>query len=299
MRKFRSNGVNIRDARISHIFLIALAVLCVIMGAVTEWHIRNASETGMSAARITLEGCRDSLRQWVSAQSDEERYKAAVRFESISSGLPHPVKLETLGELASRMKEGDADADELQRIADIFARLAASEHSDGALTREHIAAEINGIFEPETVTENAELSDNAPIPYEVLSYTRKVVENSIHRLFEGHEGSIEPKLSENSTVWNASADNVRMSFNAETGQLEEFTFIRLGHPPETALDTEKKLDSVRTFYSVGRRCDAPISAEPEGELGGFLSVLVTDSDGSYRVSVDRHGRVWSFMKVKR
>jgi len=299
MRKFRSDGVNLRDVRIVYVLLLFLAVLCAVMGAALKYFSGNAKETGLSGARMALEGCYDSLLQWETAQDSEGRYKAAVRFETVSCGLPSDVKLELLSELAVGLKDGTADKNKVRALAETFGNLAASDYGSAFEASINISKAVNEALGVSHEQAESELSAEAEIPNEVLAYTEKVVKKSIREIFDGNEGTIKPTLSESKDKWTVSADNVRMSFDAENGRMEEFVIIRLGQSPGDAADIEKRLEAVRDFYTANRRCERVISVEPEREICGFLSVLVNDTDGSYRVSVDPHCRIWSLTKVKR
>jgi len=296
MRRFRSDGDNLRDMRISYTMLLSLAVLCTVMGVVLTRLDSKNDTNGLADRYAVLADCADTLNAWEMADNDDERTKAALRFESALTSLPSQVKIEPMIELARDMADGSADLSRVHALADTFWLLSAVDFENDDEARNNIADTLNGVNN----VINTEISEPAIAPPpEVLSYTRKVVRRSVHNIFDGHEGSMEPELSDDGGGWTVVADNVRMSFDSNTGSLEAFVFLRIGSAPDTVMNEDELLDAASDFYKANRRRNGNISVRKVNEMCGFLCAEVTDGDDVYRVNVDSHGRIWSLIKVKR
>ncbi len=299
MRKFRSNTENIRDMRIAYTFLLSLAVVCLILGVVsTRLGSRlHANELADSYRALTL--CSDALREWDSAQSDESRYAAAIRFGDAAAMLPSEVELEPLLSLADKMRAGEDAANAVHTFADTFALLAALDYADDAEARAVIASALDGVvgaLAPETSQPpSADVEQLLP---EVVAYSGKVAAKGIKAIFGANAGTLTPHLAESGDVFVAENENLRMTFSAADGNLESFIFIRLGDVPSIELNDSERLRAALDFFNLNRRkrgADADIA----GEVCGFLIADITAGEDSYRAAVDKYGRVWSLTKVKR
>lgn len=296
MRRFRSDGDNLRDMRISYTLLLSLAVLCTVMGTVlTRLDIKNTAK-GLSDSYAVLTDCADTLISWENATDDRERTRAALRFENALASLPHGVELEPMIALAREMADGGADKVRVHALADTFLLLSSVDFENGDEARRNITATLNGVNG--VVDTSPQEASDVP-PQEVLLYTGKVVKRSLHGIFGGREGSMEPKLSADSGEWTVLADNVRMSFDSETGSLDAFVFLRLGAVPDETLSADARLSAAKEFYCTNRRRGEEVEATVNGELCGFTAVDIADGDERFRVCVDSHGRIWSLVKVKR
>ena len=296
MRKFRNDKTNLRDTRIVYTFLLSLALLCTIMAVVlTQLNKRAASGTLAEYYR-TLSSCSDALRSWELAERAQDQYTASLRFRSAVAQLPEEVVLEPLLELADSMESGSADPARVRAMAETFCVLCAAGYSEPSDAASGIADAVNGVS-------GAVLSEQSAQPVslmpEVLSYTYKVTKNSVRHIFDGNSGQMKPKLSADGGTWDVVADNVRMSFDAQTGGLEAFVFLRLGAVPHKRANEEECLDAVKQFYCTNRRRSDNVTVQVVDRLGGFLCADVMDGDDVYRVNVDSHARVWSLVKVKR
>ncbi|MBQ8551216.1 MAG: hypothetical protein IJ428_00215 [Clostridia bacterium] len=300
MRKLRSDTENIRDTRIAYTFLLSLAVLCLILGIIaTNLGSRlHANELADSYMSLTL--CSDALREWDDAASDEARYAAAIRFGNAAARLPSEVKLEPLLSLADKMRSGDGAASEVRAFADTFALLATLDYADNAEARSIIAETIDGVHSAltEKLDEDPPEAAGELLP-EVVAYSQKVAQKGIEAIFGGNAGSLSPILAESGDVFVAENDNLRMTFSAADGSLESFVYIRLGDAPSTVRSRSERLSAALDFFNLNRRRGKGTDASIAGELCGFMLADITAGEETYRAAVDKYGRVWSLMKVKR
>lgn len=296
VRKFRNNRENMRDTRISYLFLLSLAFICTITGLVLNRFENKASAAEISVRYRTLTQCADALIAWETADNDADRYTASLRFENAAAGLPSQVELEPLYKLAGSMRDGNADVAHIRALADTFSMLSAVEYPNEAEARDSIGKTLNGVNH---LAASDSLEAAVIPPPEVLSYTRKVAEKSVHGIFDGHEGAMEPELTEDGGSWAVLADNVRMSFDSQTGSLEAFVFLRIGAVSDSALSEDELVETAREFYCANRRRDGGVEAKIETEICGFSAVDITDGSELWRVCIDSHGQVWSLVKVKR
>ena len=296
MRKFRSDGKNLADRRIVYIFLASATVVCTVMALLIGRYERITVKSNSENRQKILTECADALVAWERAENAEGRLLAAVRFESSVVRLPSEVEIEPLLELSHSMLAGDADAESVRAVADTFSLLSDVSYGDEKTAWQNIGDVLAGVF---GVTAPRVEEDTAVMPAEVLAYTEKVVKKSVRRIFDGNEGNMSPTLSENGKKWTVSADNVLMDFDAQTGSLDRFVFLRLGAVPDKAVTDTELIDIAVDFYCTNRRCRRDISAVLNMETNGFSAVDITDKDEHWRLCLDGHGRVWSLTKVKR
>ncbi|MBQ8250030.1 MAG: hypothetical protein IJY93_09185 [Clostridia bacterium] len=303
MRSFRRDSVNLRDMRISYIFILSLTFICAVMGMIITNQENRIHTNELENCHESLALCADALDEWSAANDDEGRYSASVRFENAVMSLPSEVETEPLLYLASGMRENNDASAYVRALADTFSLLASIDYTDGTEARELIAMTLEGVSD-ELGLESAEpatqsLQGEASIPPEVREYTNTVVKQSIRSLFGKNAGTLETVLSDEGDLWLVQNDNLRMSFSASDGSLEEFVYIRIGDHPSEKVSEEEQLSLVCDFYSDMRRTRSDVSAEPSGEICGFLLARITDGEEIWQSAVDSYGRIWSLIKVKR
>lgn len=299
MRQFRSDAENIRDMRIAYTFLISLAAVCLILGIVSTRLGARLHANELADSYRALKLCSDALSEWETAGSDELRVNAALRFKDAAARLPSEVELEPLIGLADRMGTGADAAYTVRAFYDTFTLLAALDYTSSAEARTVIATTLDGVGDA-LMPEEAPTEGGAEklLPPEVVAYSGKVVAKSIKAVFGTNAGTLEPVLADTGDVFVAENDNLRMTFSAEDGSLESFVFIRLGDTPTIELNDSERLGAALDFFLLNRRRKGA-EAKISGELCGFLIADITAGDELYRTAVDKYGRVWSLVKVKR
>ncbi len=302
MRSFRRDRVNLRDMRISYIFILSLTLICAVMGMIitNQENLIHANELESCHESLTL--CADALDEWSAATDDEGRYSASLRFENAVMSLPSEVETAPLLSLVGGMRGNDDSAAYVRALADTFSLLASIDYTDEREARELIALTLEGVSQELGLKSEPVLQptqDEVSIPPEVKAYTSTVVKQSIRSLFGKNAGVLEAVLSDEGGLWLVENDNLRMSFSASEGSLEEFVYIRLGDHPSEKVTREEQLSLVCDFYSDMRRTRSKISAEPSGEICGFLFARITDGEEIWQSAVDSYGRIWSLIKVKR
>lgn len=303
MRPFRRDSVNLRDMRISYIFILSFAFICAVMGIIITSQENRIHTNELENCHESLTLCADALEEWGTAGDDEARYSASVRFKNALMSLPAEVETEPMLMLANDMREGESAAVYVQALADTFALLASIDYVDDTEARELIAITLEGVnaelgLEPTEPASHSLPTDTSVAP-EVRQYTRNVVKQSIRSLFGKNASTLETVLSDEGDLWLVENDNLRMSFSASDGALEEFVYIRIGDHPTQKVSKEEQLSRVGDFYSDMRRTTASVSVEPAGTVCGFMVVDITDGEEIWQSSVDSYGRVWSLIKVKR
>ncbi len=303
MRSFRRDRVNLRDQRISYIFILALAFICAVMGMIITNQENSIHTSELENCHESLTLCADALDEWIASEDDEARYGAALRFKNALMNLPAEVETEPLLTLANEMSEDVDKASYARALADTFALLASIDYKDDTEARELIGATLDSVNSELGLVTNEPASQSAQvetsIPPEVRAYTHTVVKQSIRSFFGKNASTLESVLSDGGDLWLVENDNLRMSFCAYDGSLEEFVYIRLGDHPSEKVSREEQLSRVCDFFSDMRRTTARVSAEPVGEMCGFLLAEVADGEETWQVSVDSYGRIWSLIKVKR
>lgn len=298
MRKLQKNSRTLRDIRIAYTLLLSLALLCAVMGMVAADLSNDLHGERESERSRTLTLCADSLHAWSTAATDDARYDAAVKFENAAARLPAEVDISPLMKLSLNMRTSRAVSTHVRAYEDTFAMLAAVDYTETANASELIGETLAGVATALGLTPTQDPtaeSVNAPPP-EVVNYTRTVVNESIDKMFGA--AAPEPVLADNGDVFRAENANMRMVFSASDGSLTEFVHIHLGSVPAASLTEEEQLSAAHDFFKTAAR-GGETGIQKIGSVCGFMSAEVSDRSGEYRITVDRYGRVWSFLKVKR
>ncbi len=300
MRSFRKNSENLRDTRISYMFVLSLTLICAVMGIVIgrQGALIHAKE--LEACYESLALCSDALDEWSAALSDEARYAAAVRFGGAVASLPSEVNAKPLLALADNMRSGQNAKTRVRAFSDTFALLASIEYTDDEDARRIIAETIDEVnrglvLEPPRMnTRSAE--PTASILPEVVRYSRDVAKRAVGTLFGRNASTLELALSEDGETWVTETDNLRMIFSAEDGSLDGFVYIRLGDQPAERVAEEERLSTVRDFFRDMRRTGASVEVRASGEACGFLLAEINDGGEIWYSAVDSYGRIWSLIK---
>ena len=299
MRSIRRNTQNLRDTRIAYTFLISFALVCLILIIITSRLDGDLRKSELEGYYESLALCADALEEWSAADGAQERYAASVRFESAASSLPSEVELEPILSLADYMRMGESAAARVRAFADTFALLSAVEYTDADEARRIISETLGGVsqkvFAP--ITAKPDIAVTLPPP-EVLTYTKRVAENTIKKIFGGSAVGLEPHQSEDGS-WVSQTDNMRMTFSGTDGSLEAFVFIRVGDKPNAAVSEQEVISAALEFYKSTRRTSGGASVAAHSKECGFIVCEIVDSGEYWRATVDDYGRVWSLMKVKR
>lgn len=301
MRHFRENADNLRDTRVAYTLLISLAAVCTILGIVTTDRGSRLRAYELQDCYRSLNLCADALSEWETAEGDEDRYSAWMRFDASVSALPYKVDLAPLKALAVDMRDGADVAPRVRAYADTFLLLASLDYGDG-LTAQAVVSEtlsaVHRATSPYAPGEQTQVG-RVEAPPEVLRFSRSAVKDTIKGVFNGGIGSPEPVLSETGDEWYAEAENLRMTFSAVDGRLESFVCIHVGNTPSTVLTEEERLSSALEFFNENRRVGKSGEAVAAGEFCGFLMAELESGGEHYLAAVDSSGRVWSLTKVKR
>lgn len=298
MRKLRNDTDNLRDRRISYIFLLSLALLCLIMGIVSENLGVRLHREELADSRRALTLCADALREWENAEAYEERYAAAVRFESAVASLPAEVDVDALLGLAAAMRSQNyADSKAVHALSDTFSLLGAIDYTDDAEARHTIAQALEAASDSVIASDSEAEEEVAALPLpEVTAYASKIAKKGIKAVFGSRAGTLEPVLSDTGDSFYAEAENIRMTFSASDGRMESFVYIRLGDTPEYEMSRSERLLAAEEFFDLNRRIKAA-KVTDSGEICGFLIADIEAGKDTYRAAVDRYGRVWSLTKV--
>ncbi len=303
MRSFRSNRTNFRDLRIVYIFLIAFLLVGVlaVITVTRQEKVIQAKELEASYESLTL--CADALGEWIESDDSTSKYSAAMRFENAAVRLPYEVEATPLLTLAEKMRVGECDSHTVSALEDTFRLLSAINFADSEEAREIISLTLNGVSDElgllQTETAAQSIPDTEPVPPEVVEYTRGVVKRSIRSLFGKNAHTLEVVLSEAGDMWLAENDNLRMSFSASDGSIEEFVYIRLGDYAAEKLTQDERIERAKSFFSEMRRISPDVSAESVGQMSEFLLIKLEDGEEAWQASVDEYGRIWTLIKVKR
>ena len=301
MRHFRENADNLRDTRVAYTLLISLAAVCTILGIVTTSQDSRLRAYELQDCYRSLNLCADALSEWETAEIEEDRYGAWMRFDESISALPYKVDLAPLKSLSEDMRAGAQVSPRVRAYADTFLLLASLDYGDGATAQTVVSNTLSAVDRAVSphVSEEQGQDGRIETPPEVLRFSRSAVKNTIKGVFDGGVGSLEPVLSETGDEWYAETENLRMTFSAVDGRLESFVCIHVGHTPSTVLTEEERLSSALEFFNENRRvgkCDEAVAA---GEFCGFLVAELEGGGECYLAAVDSSGRVWSLTKVKR
>lgn len=300
MRSFRKDGANLRDTRISYLFILSLTLICAIMGIMIgrQGALIHAKELEACYESLTL--CADALDEWSAAVSDEARYAAAIRFGSAVASLPSEVSAQPLLALADNMRSGQSAKTRVRALSDTFALLASIEYTDDEEARRIIAETIDGVnrelvLEPPRMNARSAEPTAAILP-EVVRYSRDVAKRAVGTLFGRNASTLELVLSDDGGAWITETDNLRMTFSAEDGSLDGFVYIRLGDQPSEQFTEEERLSAARDFFIDMRRTTASAQVSASGELCGFLLAEINDGGEIWYSAVDSYGRIWSLIK---
>ncbi len=298
MRKLRSDNENLRDTRIAYTFLISLTVLCLVLGLMATHFSTKLHKNELDGCRGALTLCSDALREWELAQSPEERYAAALRFENAASALPSQVDVTPLLSMSKQMRQGKNV--NIHPFSDTFSLLAALDYTNSDEAASIIAKAIQNVSlaVPENLPKEESESVSAPLP-EVIAYSEKVAKRGIAAMFGTNAGALIPALSETGDVFTAESENLRMTFSAADGCLDSFVYIRLGNTPKNALSDTERLAEALAFFNLSRHRSSKADISTVGSSCGFLIADITSGNDIYRTAVDVYGRVWSIAKVKR
>lgn len=299
MRSFRRDMENLRDTRIAYTFLISLTLICTVLVILTSRLDGDLRKSELEGYYESLSLCADSLEAWNGADGAEERYAASVRFENAAASLPSEVELEAILSLADYMRMGESAAARVRAFADTFALLSSIEYTDAQEARRIIAETIGGVSDKVFAPIAAKPSDVVTLPPpEVLSYTERVAENLVEKVFGGSSVGLEPLLNEDG-LWVSGTDNMRMTFSGDDGSLEAFVFIRVGDKPNSSVNEEEAVSTALEFYKSTRRGSNGAKVVANSQACGFTVCEIADGEEYWRATVDNYGRVWSLMKVKR
>ena len=302
MRSFRRDRVNLRDTRISYVFLISLAFVCTVMVIIITRQENLIHSHELEAYYESLTLCGDALDEWRTAPDGETRRSAIMRFRDAVKSLPSGVEAESFFVFADNMRNGNESEARVRALTDTFMLLSSIDYANADEAEELIGITLNGVAdelglyssEAESTAESV-----AEILPEVKQYTRNIVNKSIRNLFGKNSGTLEPLLSESGDKWLVENSNLRMSFSASDGNIEEFVYIRLGSHPGEKLEKEERVSCVQSFFCQMRRTSANVQMTVLGEMCGFLLVGVEEKEQAWQSAVDEYGRIWSLIKVKR
>ena len=302
MRSFRRDRDNLRDTRIPYIFLMSFALVCAIMGMIIthQENLIHSRELETYYESLTL--CGDALDEWRTAPDDEARNSAVMRFSGAIESLPSEVEAAPLLVFADNMREGTESDARVRALSDTFMLLSSIDYTNETEARELIGVTLNGVANElglnssEAASTAESVTDILP---EVREYSRRIVNKSIRNLFGKNAGTLETVLSESGNNWIVENSNLRMSFSASDGGIEEFVYIRIGSHPGEKLGEEERLSCVRRFFSEMRRTSANVQVTPIGEMCGFLLAGIEEKEQKWQSAVDEYGRIWSLIKVKR
>ena len=303
MRSFRNNQINLRDRRIVYMFLTVFAFIGITSVVLASQQEKIIHEHELEASYESLILCADALGEWGSAKDRDARYLAALRFSNAAVHLPAEVEAAPLIAFAEQMRADECDASAASVLEGTFKLLSSINYTDEEEAREIIASTLNGVntelgllpTEPVART----LPDSEPIPPEVTNYTRGIVKRLIRSLFGKNAHTLEIVLSESGDKWLAENNNLRMSFSASDGSMEEFIYIRVGNYKGEKLTDDERIENAKRFFTDMRRMSAVADAEPFRRMSGFLLVKLVDGEEAWQASVDEYGRIWTLIKVKR
>lgn len=305
VRTLRKDSENLRDVRIAYTLLLSLALICVILGIVSERLGLKLKRNELDDCYRSLAVCSDTLADFELEDTLEDKYSAALRFENALATLPGKVELAPLAGLAELMKQNAADAATVRTYAETFSLLGALEYNSGKEAEETAAAALRAVGEvlgPGGDAGAADLTD-VRLPAEVLGYSKENAQKGIYAVFGKGAGTLEAALSEDGRGWYVEADNLRMTFSAENGSLEGFIYLRIGSGSTVGkgerMSDEERMASAMELLDSTVRYSGKAEAEKAGEACGFLVTEISVKDSLYRATVDEAGRVWSLMKVKR
>ncbi len=303
MRSFRNNYTNLRDTRIAYIFILSFSFICAVMGMIITHQENLIYVHELEASYESLTLCADALGEWRSAEDDTAKYSAAIRFENAAVRLPSEVEAAPLLMLAEKMRVGECDTSAVSVLADTFMLLSSIDYTDAEEAKEVISSTLNGVNSElgliQTEPAMRSLPDSESIPPEVVQYTRGIVKRSIRSLFGKNAHTLEVVLSETGDLWLAENDNLRMSFSASDGSLEEFVYVRLGDYSGKKLTVDERIECAKRFFTDMRRISSDVTAEIGGEMSEFLLVKLENGEEEWQASVDEYGRIWTLTKVKR
>lgn len=299
MRSFRRNFENLRDTRIAYTFIISFALICAILVILASRLDGNLKISELEGYYESLSLCADSLEAWSAASDAGERYVASLRFENAAATLPSDVKLEPILSLADYMRMGQSAESRVRAFSDTFALLSSIEYTDADEARRIIAETLDGVSDKVLSGVAAVPSEAVTVPPpEVLSYTKRVAEGTIKKIFGGNAVGLEPLPAEDGS-WISQTENMRMTFSGADGSLEAFVFIRVGNKSGTAVSEEEAISTALEFYKSTRRGSGKAKVIANSVACGFTVCDIVDGEEYWRATVDGSGRVWSLLKVKR
>ena len=299
MRSFRRNFENLRDMRITYTFIISFALICAMLAVLASRLDDNLKRSELENYYESLSLCADALEAWSTADGAGERYAASLRFENAAAALPSEVKLEPILSLADYMRMGESAESRVRAFADTFALLSSIEYTDADEARRIISETLGSVSDKIFAGAAAVPNEAVTIPPpEVLSYTKRVAEGTVKKIFGGNSVGLEPLLSEDGS-WVSQTENMRMTFSGADGSLEAFVFIRVGNASGSAVSEEEAISSALEFYKSTRRGSGGAKVVESTQACGFAVCDIVDGEEYWRATVDGFGRVWSLMKVKR
>ena len=297
MRSFRRDPVNLGDTRIAYLFLFSISLVCAVIGMISVDLRERLQEAETAGIRTALYECTDSLRAWSDAESTEARSEAVSRFCSAVMLLPDGVDPEPLLTLAGEMRAGTASGGEIRRLHDALSVLAATDFSDGAAARRTIRDAVSGVI---AVTAEAPERDASMLPAVDTSwYSYKEAVRIASGLFGTDTGAPVPVRAADGAAWICENENLRIRFSAFDGSPESLVYIRLGAKPDEIRSDDELCERAGRFIGYGMGLGDPSEAEIIGDTGGFVRIALRCGGDDYRAVLDRHGRVWSVIKVKR
>lgn len=305
MRSFRNDRENLHDMRIAYVFLLSLALVCVVLGFTVTTLGKRLHTSELSGCYRSLNLCADALDSWASSTDAAERYGAALRFEAALSGLPVQVELAPLSALSADMVAENVTDAKVRTYAETFALLSSLEYTDAAEAQSLAAKTLAAVHEAVGGVNQSEnqVGTTAEASPEALRYSRKYAKTNMSEIFGTGASALDLQLADDSSAWYAETDNLRMTFSPRDGRLEGFIYIRLGSgvavKPEDAVDEAEQLAAALDFFNSTRRSGKCTKAVSAGEFCGFILAEMESGDELYRAAVDEGGRVWSLMKVKR
>lgn len=294
MRKFRSDRANLSDPRIAYTLLLAISLVCTVMGMFANRAENRLAAWQLDDYRSALCECADALTVWREAEGDM-RTAAALRFRNAAAALPTDAPREPLLTLAESMRTGDAPVQTVQTLADTFALLAAFDYPDGETARDMIVGTLMDVTDGLGDVPETDAAEPVSGP-DTSWYSRRRAQETVEGLFGS---AVACEASADGDAWVAETENLRMRFSAFDGSLESFVYIRLGDAPDVVCNDAELLERASEFAGERLRLGAVTEAALTDSLGGFRAVSLVCRAGEYRAVLDPWGRVWSMAKVKR